>query len=144
VEAILKQRAMLQVNLVVQNLVVVFRADSEVLVMTQLLLKSLEEEEEEEVVVDLTVILTASLDLHSLEVSVILQVSPRARPHLFLVLTVLADHPVDLGAVLHRLPARLALVAVAILKASLRLIRLVELVALVLPASPAHHPIAEQ
>jgi hypothetical protein len=133
---------MLQVNLVVQNLVAVFRADSEVLVMTRLLLKSLEEEEV--VVVDLTVILTASLDLHSLEASVVLQVSRRVRPHRLLVLTVLADHPVDLRAVLHRLPTRLVLVAVAILKASLRLIRLVEPVAPVLPASPAHHPIAAQ
>jgi hypothetical protein len=121
VEAILKQRAMLQVNLVVQNLVAVFRVDSEVLV-----------------------ILTASLDLQSLEVSVVLQVSHRARLHLFLILTALVDLPVDLGAVLHRLPARLVLVAIAILKASLRLIRLVVLVAPVLPASPAHRRIVEQ
>jgi hypothetical protein len=92
----------------------------------------------------LIVILRVSLDLHSLEASVILQVIRRASLHLFLVLAVLADHPVDLRAMLHHLPVRLVLVAVAILKASLLLIRLVGQVAPVLPVSPVHHPVAMQ
>jgi hypothetical protein len=141
VEAILKQRAMPQVNLVVHNLVVVFRVDLEVLAMKQLLLKSLEEAV---VVLVLTAILTVILDLHSLEASAVLQVSHRARLRLFLPLAVLADHPVDLGAVRHRLRARPMLVAVAILKASLLPIRLMEVVVPVLQASPRHHPIAAQ
>jgi hypothetical protein len=137
------QPVMLQASLVVENLVAVFRADSEVLMM-RLLLKFLEEVVVQVVAAVLTVIPTVSLDLHSLEASVVLQVSLRANLHLFLVLEVLADRPVNLRAMLHHLPARLVLVAVAILKASLLLIRLVDQVAPVRPASPVQHPVATQ
>lgn len=68
----------------------------------------------------------------------------RVSLHLFLVLAVLADHPMDLRAMLHRLPEQMVLEAVAILIVSLLLIRLVEQVAPVLPASPLHHPVATQ
>jgi hypothetical protein len=140
VEPILKQLVMLQVSLLVENLEVVFRADSEVLVMTPLLFKSLGVA----VAGALIVIPTVSLDLQIMEGSVALQVSQTANLHPLLVLVALAGHPVDRAVMLHHLLVHLVLVAVAVLRASRLQVRIVDQEVPDRPASLVHHPTVMQ
>jgi hypothetical protein len=125
---------MLQVSLSVGNLEVTSMAGLKVLVMTSLLLKSLELAEAAAAV--LIVIPTASLDLQVTKVSVVLQVSLTVSLHPLLALAV---HPVDPAMVLHHLLVRLVLVEVAALKASRLQIRLVDQEVPDRPVSLVHH-----
>jgi hypothetical protein len=135
------QLVILQAILVVENLEVVFREDSEILVMMPLFFKSLGV-----AAVVLVAVPTVShiLVLQTTEVSVVLQVSLRASLHLLLILVVMVAHPVALRVVLPRLLTRLVLVAVAALKVSHLLIHLVDQVVPDLPVNPVHHPVVTQ
>jgi hypothetical protein len=140
-QPILKQLVMLRVSLLVENLVVAFRAGLELPVMTPLLLKSLGVAE---AAAALTVIPTASPVLQFMEGSAVPQVGLTANLRPLLVLVASAGHPVDPAVMLHLPPVRSVLVAVAVLKARRLQIHLVDWEVPDHPVSLVHHPATAQ